>query len=53
MEIKKIKVSKGSITKEIEARQEKEYVKNGWIVIKEIENINPFISPITPNYFRK
>lgn len=53
MEIKKIKVSKGSITKEIEARQEKEYVKNGWIVIKQIDNTNPFLNTNTTNFYRK
>lgn len=39
MEIKMIKVQKGLVTKEVEARQEKDYVKNGWTVIK---NVNPF-----------
>ena len=36
MEIKKIKVSKGIITKEIDARQEKDYVKNGTLSIKSL-----------------
>lgn len=40
MEIKKIKVSKNGVTKEIYARQEKDYVKNGWVVVS--DNVNPF-----------
>ena len=53
MEIKKIKVSKGVVTKEIDARQEKDYAKNGWVVVKEVANTNPFANTITSNYFRK
>lgn len=33
MEIKKIKVNKGTVTKEIDAKLEKDYVKNGWVVV--------------------
>ena len=41
MEIKKIKVMKDGVTKEIYARQEKDYVKNGWVVVNDIST-NPF-----------
>lgn len=39
MEEKKIKVSKGTVIKEIEAKQEKAYQKNGWTIIKERPNV--------------
>lgn len=45
MNIKMIKVSKNGVTKEIEARLEKDYIKNGWIVVENLENNNPFIPP--------
>ena len=48
MEIKKIKVSKNGVTKEIYARQEKDYVKNGWVVVR--ENENPFNTNYSSTY---
>ena len=35
MEIRKIKVRKGNITKEVNANQEKNFVRAGWEVVKE------------------
>ena len=40
MEVKKIKVSKGNVIKEIEAHQQIDYVNNGWTVVKENTFIN-------------
>ena len=52
MDIKKIKVMKNGVTKEVEARQEKDYIKAGWTVITETPNI--FKSTFTtPNYIKK
>ena len=48
MEIKMIKVQKGLVTKEVEARQEKDYVKNGWIVVKTINPFEPKTTLISP-----
>ena len=47
MEIKTIKVSKNGVTKEIYARQEKDYVKNGWKVVTDTTN------PFNYNYTKK
>lgn len=46
-EIKKIKVTKGGVTKEIEATLEKDYVANGWKVVK--ATANPYMN----NYIKK
>lgn len=35
MAIKQVTVSKGNVTKKIDADLEKDYVKNGWVVQKE------------------
>ena len=51
MEIKTIKVSKNGVTKEIYARQEKDYVKNGWSVVKSTPN--PFNSTYSNTYNKK
>lgn len=32
---KKIKVSKGTVTKEIPERLEKDYIKNGWVKVQD------------------
>lgn len=42
---KKITVQKGAVTKEIDARQEKDYVKNGWYVVS---NSIPVYANATP-----
>lgn len=43
MEIKKIKVTKNGVIKEIEAHQQKDYAKNGWTVVTSIPtDINTF-----------
>lgn len=41
----KITVMKNGVTKEIDARQEKDYVKNGWIVL---QNGYPSYANTTP-----
>lgn len=51
MDIKKIKVTKDGVTKEVYARQEKDYVKNGWEVIR--PNVNPFNINYTNTYNKK
>lgn len=35
MQVKKIKVTKNGVIKEVQAHQEKDYVKNGWFVFKD------------------
>ena len=43
MEIKKIKVSKDGVTKEVNANQEKNFVRAGWVVVKEpTQFANPY-----------
>ena len=43
MEIKKIKVTKDGVTKVVNANQEKNYARLGWIVVKEpTEFANPY-----------
>lgn len=43
MEIRKIKVRKGSVTKEVNANQEKNYVRAGWVVVREpAQFANPY-----------
>lgn len=43
MEIKKIKVRKGSVIKEVNANQEKNFVRAGWEVVKEPSQfVNPY-----------
>lgn len=51
MEIKKIKVMKDGVIKEIYARQEKDYVKNGWVVVN--STINPFNNAYSTNAYKK
>lgn len=44
MKLEKIKVAKGSVIKEIEKHQEKDYIRLGWRVLQETAtyNTNPF-----------
>lgn len=44
MKVEKIKVAKGSVIKEIEKHQEKDYIRLGWRVIQDttVYNTNPF-----------
>lgn len=43
MEIKKIKVSKDGVIKTINANQEKNFVRAGWVVVKEpAQFVNPY-----------
>lgn len=43
MEIKKIKVRKGSVTKLVNANQEKNFVRAGWEVVREpSQYANPY-----------
>ena len=52
MDIKKIKVMKNGVIKEVEARQEKDYIKAGWTIVTETPDI--FNSSFaTPNYTKK
>jgi hypothetical protein len=46
MKVKKVKVAKNGVIKTVEAHQEKDYVKNGWIVIND-----PYQSPVNANAF--
>lgn len=44
MEIKKITVAKGNVTKTIPRDQEANYTMNGWIVVSNNNNTNPYIN---------
>lgn len=50
MEKNKIKVTKNGVTKEIDACLKKDYIANGWIVLNNTPNYNPFSSS---NYVKK
>ena len=46
----KITVTKDGVTKKVDARREKDYAKNGWVVKKEVAT-NPYL--MNNNYIKK